>query len=72
MDAIESRYRRIAADFILIARRNRSPVLTNAYLGLAGYYGMLAQFHAKQKNHLNAAEDDGDRQRPPIRAAQSS
>jgi hypothetical protein len=71
MDAIESRYRRIAADFILIARRSRSPVTTNMYLGLAGYYGMLARFHAKQKNRPSMTEDGLQGQRSPAPAARS-
>jgi hypothetical protein len=71
MDAIESRYRRIAADFILTARRSRSSVTRNAYLGLAGYYGMLAQFHAKQKNRPSVAGHDRPQQRSPTAAAGS-
>ena len=63
MDDIESRYRQIADEFVIMSHRTASPGLAIVYLRLAGHYAMLAGFRARHADGVPFAASVGAEQR---------
>jgi hypothetical protein len=63
VDVTELRYRKLAAEFIMLAQRTTSIGLADTFIALAGHYGSLAKIHAKYKNvaHASSSVPAGER-----------